>query len=255
MSEVDIEIIGEGEIGDKARQLVEKTPKLREIGFYAPRRFVLAEHFFDGFFQRNGLGNSLRDAHGSDLEERIKKGSMAREEFEALERVCSYYGDNPVIFRSSARGDASGTGVYESVVTNNHPSDRRRAMLKVLASYFSESAKLFRRDAKTGEGFGILIDPLMFNRLGLYGDFLAPLVSGHGYTSTLKGSGYIKIVPGFGGGVMSRDPLELKREDVEDIPFYEFLSKRREETEFLFYATSRNRAFMPQLLLGKNLTY
>ena len=54
---------------------------------------------------------------------------------------------------------------------------------------------------------------------------------------------------------MSRDPLELKREDVEDIPFYEFLSKRREETEFLFYATSRNRAFMPQLLLGKNLTY
>ncbi len=47
----DIEIIGNGNIGDKARQLVEKTPKLKEIGFYIPRRTVLAEDYFDGFFR------------------------------------------------------------------------------------------------------------------------------------------------------------------------------------------------------------
>lgn len=44
----NIGVIGYGNIGDKARQLVEKTPKLREIGFYTPRITVLAEDRFSG---------------------------------------------------------------------------------------------------------------------------------------------------------------------------------------------------------------
>ena len=59
-----IEIIGSGNIGEKARQLLEKTPRLAEIGFHIPRRVVLAEDYFDGFFQRNNLGASIQDVRG-----------------------------------------------------------------------------------------------------------------------------------------------------------------------------------------------
>ena len=51
ISESGFVIIGDGEIGDKVRQLIEKTSQLRAIGFHTSKRTVLAESFFDGFFK------------------------------------------------------------------------------------------------------------------------------------------------------------------------------------------------------------
>ena len=197
-----IEIIGDGDIGDKARQLVYKTPKLEEIGFYVPRRTVLAENFFDGFFQRNGLGENLRSVEIiEDLEAKIRSGSLTREEFQALQRVSSSYGDNPLAVRSSAERDARGTGIYKSEFTENQIGQVRKSVQRVLASYFSEDAIAFRKDAEASEGFGVMIEPMIGQEIGCY---FAPVLSGFGYTSTSRGEGYVVIVPGLGSGVDTR---------------------------------------------------
>lgn len=199
----DIEIIGNGNIGDKARQLVEKTKRLRDIGFDTPRRTVLAEDYFDGFFHRNGLGRNLKSVEIiEDLEAKIRSGSLTKEEFQTLQMVSSSYGGSPLAVRSSAQGDARGTGTYHSEFTENTVRPLRKSIQKVLASYFSGDAIAFRRDAETGEGFGVMIEPLIGQNMGWA---FAPVLSGFGYTSTSRGDGYVTIVPGLGGGVDTRD--------------------------------------------------
>jgi len=209
----DIEIIGQGDIGDKARQLVNKTPKLKEIGFYVPKRTVLAEDYFDGFFQRNSLGKNLRNVEiVGDLEARILRGSLTAEEFQVLQKISFSHGSNPLIVRSSAEGDSRGTGTYSSKFTENQISPLRKSMQAVLASYFSEDAIAFRRDAETGEGFGMIIEPIIgqnFDRC------FAPILSGFGYTSTSRGEGYITVVPGLGGGVDSQNGEKITESAIK----------------------------------------
>lgn len=204
-----MEIIGEGNIGDKARQLMAKTPELRDIGFYAPKRLVLAEGFFDGFFQKNNLGINLSSTEiCDDLESKIRRGGLTKEEFQILQRVVSAFGDVPLLERSSAEGDSRGTGIYESVCTNNRIGEVIKGIRKVLASYFSEDAILFRKDAKTGDGFAIMVENVAGQRLG---KFFSPVLSGFGYTSTSWGEGYVNIVPGLFGGVESQEGERITR--------------------------------------------
>jgi len=218
MNTTDIEIIGSGNIGDKARQLLEKTPKLREIGFHTPRRTVLAEDFFDGFFQRNGLGNNLEEvAVTGDLEAKIRRGSLTREEFETLQRICDFYGNSPLAMRSSAQGDARGTGIYRTEFSENTVVGARKSLLVVLASYFSSDAIAFRKDSATGEGFGIIMEPIIGQKFEVAGSYiLAPVLSGFGYTSTSRGEGYVNIVPGLGGGVETRDGERISRSSIQE---------------------------------------
>lgn len=200
-----IEIIGKGNIGEKARQLTEKTPALIQLGFCTPRRVVLAEDYFDGFFQRNGFGRNLRDVQQvQDLEVKIRSGSLTSEEFQILRKVNNCYGGGliPLAVRSSAEGDSRGTGTYKSEFCEGHPAQLGIAVKRVLASYFSQDAIAFRRDAKTGEGFGIMIEPIIGQQIG---EYIAPIISGFGYTSTSRGDGYVNVVPFLGGGVDTRD--------------------------------------------------
>jgi hypothetical protein len=208
---IDVEVIGEGSSGDKARQLIAKTAKLREIGFYTPRRVVFAEGYLNPFFQRNSLGRNLREINQSDkLEDRIRSGTLTSEQFQILQRVCHSFGSAPLAVRSSAEGDSRGTGTYDTQFSINSSSKVRKAMQRVLASYFTKDALVFRRDAKTGEGFGIMLEPIagqMFED-GLF----APIFSGFGYTSTSRGGAYVKVVPGLGGGVESKKAERLTKD-------------------------------------------
>lgn len=210
----DIIRVSEGSTGDKVDQLVLKTETLRDIGFKTPRRTVLAESFFNEFFQRNGLGNNLNDvAVHPDTVKKIQHGSLSYGEFLALRKICESYGDVPLVIRSSAQGDARGTGTYYSTFSENTISAVRRAVQKVLASYFTADAEGFRRDAATGEGFGIIIEPLIGNQ---HEYFFAPMLSGFGYTSTSRGGAYINVVPGIGGGVQSRDGERITEEAMRE---------------------------------------
>ncbi len=211
---LDFEIIGKGNIGDKARQLINKTPKLKEIGFHVPIRTVLAEDFFDGFFQRNNLGETLSSADSDmNLELMVKTGSFTKEQFEALQNVRLSYGTMPLAVRSSAEGDSMGTGIYKSEFCKNETDPFKKAVKNVLASYFSLDAISFRRDAKTGKGFAINVEPIVGQR---FMSSFGPMFSGFGYTSTSKGKGYISVVPGLGGGVNRRDGEILTREIMNE---------------------------------------
>lgn len=215
----DFTIIGKGNIGEKARQLHNKTSALKTLGFHVPRRTILAEGYFDGFFQRNALGANLREViPDTGVVNRTRIGSFPLEDFRTLQRVCLSYGQVPLMIRSSAEGDARGTGIYVSELSENNPGLVRKALQKVLASYFSKSAIAFRGDAQTGDGFGVIIEPVVGQQQTVtYEDgvgsesFFAPVLSGFGYTSTLRGEGYINAVPGLGGGVDTKDGLELTK--------------------------------------------
>lgn len=219
--DADIEIYGEGSIGDKAGQLAKKTPALRKMGFYTPRRVVLAEGFFDGFFQQNGLGQNLRTMSGDEaVIDRVLNGSFSQEESEIITGIIRPNSRVPRMVRSSGAGDARGTGIYRSEVTENNPTGIETAVRKVLASYFTESAIAFRRDARLTEGFGVMIEPMVGQPFDSKYDpetyRFAPLISGYGYTSILRGAGYINVVPGIGGGVDSKDGEKINREALEE---------------------------------------
>lgn len=226
---IDIDIIGHGSIGEKAQQLVLKTAGLRQLGFHTPQRVVLADGFFDSFFQRNSLGSTLTDvSQENDTYQRIRNGSLTPEQFQILSGVAHSYSDGPLVVRSSAEGDARGTGTYSSVFTENQPGKVRKAVQEVLASYFSEDAIAFRRDAQTGEGMGIIIEPILGQYMETYGDtFFTPVLSGFGYTSTSRGEGYVTAVPGLGGAVESRLGERLTRRALEEVDgsLYEYVYK------------------------------
>lgn len=209
----DILVIGSGEVGEKAQQLIDKTPTLRTLGFRTPHRTVLAEGFFDDFFQRNGLGANLRDVSANaDTEVAIRRGGFSSEQFETLQTICRSYGSSPLVIRSSAEGDARGTGTYKSEFTENHIGHFRKGLQRVLASYFSPDAVAFRRDAATGEGFGVIVEPIIGHD---FDGMIAPVLSGFGYTSTSRGEGYLTIVPGLGCAVESRDGERVTKSQLD----------------------------------------
>ena len=211
---LDVTVVGRGEVGDKARQLIEKTAWLRAMGFATPPRYVLAEGFFDGFFRENGLGADLRSAGaGPDVVQRILDGTFSRAESAIIAQLSAFFPGAALAVRSSAKGDARGTGTYESKFCGSDSERLTKALRTVLASYFSPGAVVFRRQAATGEGFAVIIEPVVGEMLSREEDdsSFGPVLSGTGYTSTSRGEGYVKVVPGLGGGVDSRKAEVLMR--------------------------------------------
>jgi hypothetical protein len=83
---------------------------------------------------------------------------------------------------------------------------------RVVASYFSEAAIAFRRDAKTGEGFGVIVEPIIGQTLNR--NLFGPVLSGFGYTSTSRGGAYINVVVGLGGGVDNKEGEIITKEAI-----------------------------------------
>lgn len=85
-------VIGEGNIGDKAEQLMLKTQAWLDAGGYVPHRTVLAQSIVEDFLRRAGLGNSLEEAvHAfktsrdtGSLDARIRNGSLSMEDLPGL---------------------------------------------------------------------------------------------------------------------------------------------------------------------------
>lgn len=249
ISNADIKIIGDGNIGEKARQLVEKTPTLRSIGFHTPTRIVLAEGFFDGFLQRNEFGVSLSEAEQiQNVENKVRNGTFSLNDFSTIQTITESSENTPLVIRSSAEGDARGTGIYKSEFS--HPGVRfvRKAIQKVLASYFSADARTFRQDAKTGEGFGIIIEPLIGQQLDRYEYFFAPVLSGFGYTSTSQGESFVNVVPGIGGGVETRNGERLLKSVMErfDGSLQKYIDCQRDQVTYGI-AVSKHSALLRTL--------
>ncbi|MFA6907285.1 MAG: hypothetical protein WC263_00480 [Candidatus Micrarchaeia archaeon] len=89
-------------------------------------------------------------------------GKFSEAERKLIRQVCADLRNYPALMvRSSAGGEASGTGIYESCECLNSPDAVARALRIVMASYLSKSAALFRADAGLGEGMAISIEPMV----------------------------------------------------------------------------------------------
>jgi len=182
------------------------------------------------------LGNNLSDVEVVEgLEARILRGSFPRNDFEVLQGVSDSFGDRPLAVRSSGPGDARGTGTYETVFTDNKVGELRKGIQRVLISYFSESALAFRHDAQAGDGFGRIIEPIIGQALEYPPNGIAPVLSGYGYTSTLRGEGFVNMVPGLGGGVDTRYGeriTESAMREFNSLTSYVYHSNERDSTSF-----------------------
>jgi hypothetical protein len=229
-----VEVIGGvGNVGGKFDQLIQKTPELNRIGFRTPQRIILPEEFFDSFLSRNGLGKTLRQVPQNEATiSNILNGNFSREDFETIKGIVERFGDTPIVVRSSAAGDSRGTGIYRSEFTDGHVGNVRKAIQRVLASYFTPDAIQFRQDAKTGEGFALGVEPAIGSWVEEEWGFryFTPIISGFGYTSTLRDpDGYVVTVPGLGGGVETRGGERLTphrlQESMGELGTYVYLER------------------------------
>jgi hypothetical protein len=207
-------IIGSGSIGDKAAQLLKKSWAIERAGFALNPRVVLAMGFFDGY---------------------KKTGKFSDQKMKLLLRLVKQYHLNfrriPFAIRSSAFGDASGTGVYKSEFSANLRNEQKtlqglvKVIKEVLASEFTEDAIDFRRDVGLSNGMAVIIEPVfgqvvMRHNRELYG----PLIGGIGYTPSCPGGGHlffgaglpINAVKGKGVRIDFDEPRTLQEIEVEE---------------------------------------
>lgn len=209
----DFDFLGDGIVTDKQDMLRRKTPTLHAIGFQTTHRVVLAQDFLEDILLKSGLKGldyTTLDTQEAPLSLTIDDVVEAE-----LRDILRDIPPGPVLIRSSVLGDSRGTGIYESELCPYDPEDLSTffsALQKVLRSYFTPSARAFRDDMHTSIAYDVIVEPLIQDS-NL--EAPAPLLSGMGYTSTAAGPGYITVVPGMSGGVLTRYPEYIKRNDLE----------------------------------------
>lgn len=202
-----IEIIGGNAIGEKAAMLIEHAPLVVDAGLEIPKTTIIAEEVLKPFKER-----PLETSGKTEIPSHI--GRIA------TYVAGAYAGDSILAVRSSAEGDARGTGIYESVFTANTQDAVLTGISRVLASFRTQEAQDFRRQTGSGEEFGIMIQPLIGQYLDAKQRLFGPVFSGIGYSKTNDDFyGMIKIVAGLGGGV--------NRQGAEQIT-YPYLSNAEE---------------------------
>lgn len=189
----EIELVGGEVAGGKAGMLIEHEPLVNEAGLFIPPTTVIASEALDSIKRkmepRGGVSNPLSFTG---------VGKM-------LVGICNRFADHPVLaVRSSAQGDARGTGIYESAFTANSRKFAGQGLARVLKSFYTQGAKDFRRQAELGDDFAVMFQPAI-------GQFLVndrtwklfgPPLSGYGYSETrFDFYGAINVVAGLGGGV------------------------------------------------------
>lgn len=195
-------------IGDKAQMLVDHYAAIQASGFASPPRVIFGEDRLDLIFRYNGLGESLRKTCSINQWHYFQAPPEIMTEVRHISAaIRKAWGNVPVVVRSSAMGDARGTGVYKSWALPNDPEKIFREMGRVLGSYFSDSARLWRHRAEAGEGFAIILEPLVSQEIPSSKKSvrrMAPLISGMGYSSSGISPGFIKLGWGMSGGGADR---------------------------------------------------
>ncbi len=224
MDHTEFSIIGGRTIGDKAEMLRDHLSVIEEVGLQIPHTTVIASEAVDAISSEIGqLPNNQTQI--------------------ALNNVSKNFGSFPVLaVRSSAEGDASGNGVYETRFSTNSIDLLLREAGVVVNSFQSESATDFRRQAELGEAFALMIQPAVGQDLGSteYWEHFGPYLSGFGYSSSSSHpNGYLNVVAGIGGGVSRTGGQVVTPENLEDIVDKTITFRHRKEAgleeSFSFY--------------------
>ncbi|MFA6214630.1 MAG: hypothetical protein WC717_05135 [Candidatus Micrarchaeia archaeon] len=179
------QVISEAEI----RSIEQEFEKLRQAA-------SLAEGWISGKPKRDGERTMVRKE--KEVELTPKFVAVLHTEEVISSKHMEYYKKNPQpvyfelyekvrllpaapgIARSSAKGDDDGTGAYSSKTFANTPTDALEAFKTALSSYYGEMARDLRQSAKTGEGYGIMLQPICGSVLQVHGSdaYFFPLFSG-----------------------------------------------------------------------------
>lgn len=194
-------VIGGETIGEKAEALREHRALIEEVGLRIPPTIVIASEVIRAEESADPILNEATQAA-------LIRAHEAHDTAQAL------------VIRSSAEGDASGNGVYESRFATNAPEMVLREAGVVVGSFSTESAKDFRAQTELGDDFALMVQPVVGQVLGAdeYWENYGPYLSGFGYSSSADHpNGYINVVAGIGGGVSRSGGQLVTPEDLEDI--------------------------------------
>jgi len=150
-------------MGAKAEELMRKEKAISDAGFSTHPRIVLAMDFVEAFLKCSGVNETMSDEQAKAA---IMKADFTKDEIKQIMDAVKWFGPVSLLVRSSAYGDASGTGIYESVVLGkeNQETVCETARLleeikKVLASHYTEGAKIFREKLALPSGIAVIIEP------------------------------------------------------------------------------------------------
>ncbi len=236
-------LVGSGMIGGKAcgmllaRKIIEKDrPDIFE-NFEPDDSYYIGSDLFYTYIVSNDLWNirvkqRTKEGYyeaGKQLEEGLKNGTFSDDIKEEFRRVLDYYGQSPIIVRSSSLlEDGFGNafaGKYESVFCVNQGSIEERleafeeAVKTVYASMMNISALEYRvlneLDDKD-EQMGLLVQRVSGS---YYGDYFFPTMAGVGFSyspylptsGTEQNRGMLRLVMGLGTKAVDRTQNDYPR--------------------------------------------
>lgn len=257
-------MIGSGKIGGKscgmllARSIVENClPEMKER-LEPHDSFFIGDHVFYTYLVYNGLWDlhiAQKEENGyyklgDKLAEGIMSGAFPENIREQLRRMLEYFGQAPIIVRSSSiLEDGFGNafaGKYESVFCGNQGTGEERlekleeAIRIVYASTVDPSALEYRAarglDA-VEEQMAILVQRVSGS---LHGDYLFPSAAGVGYSHDTYGwsqnmdpqKGMLRMVLGLGTRAVDRTDRDYPRIIHIDQPEHTYLTTIDERVRF-----------------------
>ena len=231
-------IIGSGYIGGKSTGMLLSRAILRKENPKIHEKLEIQDSFYIGtdvfytflvengcWWRRRALTNQDTFLEGlKELQEIILKGTFPTRLIERFKEVLDYYGQTPIILRSSSlQEDAYGnsfSGKYDSVFCANRGTSEERlndfinAIRIVYASAVNKKALTYRRNRgllDADEQMSILVQRVSGS---IYGDYFFPQVAGVGLSfnpyvwneSINPNSGFLRLV--FGLGTRAVDRIE-----------------------------------------------
>lgn len=257
-------IIGSGPIGGKAvgmllaRKIIEnKLPEIQKRIEMHDSFFIGADVFYS-FLVKNGwwmlrLRQKTEDGYypvAEQLREKIPNGEFPEHIREQFRRMLAYFGQSPIIARSSSLlEDSFGNafaGKYESVfcVNSGTPEERlfafEKAVKEVFASTMDTSALAYRRQRgldRKDEQMAILVQRVSGSHLG---DFFMPTAAGVGYSHNSyvwnehidPAAGMLRIVAGLGTRAVARTESDYPRIAALDYPALMPVSSEEDKARF-----------------------
>jgi len=175
-------------MGGKAYSLFTRHDELLRAKFWLVERHILSTNFVNEFLNRCGAADAW--AKGATYEAMcalIDKGKFSSGELAAFELICRALGNEPALAaRSSAYGDAKGTGAYKSFFFMNSPEAVEYFAKEVIKSHYSKDAARFRRNTGFPDGIAVMVEPLVAEKVRTpLGTAYAPRLSGLAQTYSL----------------------------------------------------------------------
>lgn len=243
-------LIGSGSLGGKssgmliARKIVENQCPAVRMRMEPHDSFYIGSDVFYTYLVRNGwwkLRIRQRTGEGyfsaaAELGKKLMDGVFPESIREQFRRMLEYFGQSPIIVRSSSLlEDSFGNafaGKYESIfcVNAGSPEERfeafERAVKGVYASSMNESALIYRKQRgldKNDEQMAILVQRVSGS---LYDDIFMPSAAGVGYSYNSyvwnrdidPSAGMLRIVMGLGTRAVDRTEQDYPRIAALDHP-------------------------------------